>query len=108
MRTFEILTLILTIGALTALLYHKDRRIFLYLIFGAILTILMQFFIEGIRWQFTFIIYFLPAMYIAHKLKAKEINVTTKTVREENIDDSEEYLNINETTTHVNINSKPN
>tara|TARA_B100000700_G_scaffold326166_1_gene436901 strand:+ start:5852 stop:7228 length:1377 start_codon:yes stop_codon:yes gene_type:complete len=80
MRTFEILTLILTIGALTALLYHKDRRIFLYLIFGAILTILMQFFIEGIRWQFTFIIYFLPAMYITHKLQAQEINVTTKTL----------------------------
>ena len=36
------------------------------------------------------------------------INVTTKTVKEENIDDSEEYLNIKETTTQVNINSKLN
>ena len=33
--------------------------------------------------------------------------VTTKTVKEENIDDNEEYLKINETTTHVNINKNP-
>ena len=31
---------------------------------------------------------------------------TTATVREENIDDSDEYLNIRDTTTHVKINSK--
>ena len=30
--------------------------------------------------------------------------VITSTVIEENIDDKEEYLNINETTTHVKIN----
>ncbi len=33
--------------------------------------------------------------------------VITKTVKEENIDDNEEYLKINETTTHVNINKNP-
>ena len=36
------------------------------------------------------------------------INVTTKTVREENIEDREEYLNINETTNQVKINRKLN
>ena len=33
--------------------------------------------------------------------------VTTKTVKEENIDDNEEYLKIKDTTTHVNINRNP-
>ncbi len=33
--------------------------------------------------------------------------VTTKTVKEENMDDSEEYLKIKNTTTHVNINKNP-
>ena len=36
------------------------------------------------------------------------IKVTTKTVRDENIDDNEENLNIRETTIHVNINKKLN
>ena len=34
--------------------------------------------------------------------------VTTSTVKEENIDDKEEYLNIRETTTHVKINKPLN
>ena len=34
--------------------------------------------------------------------------VTTSTVKEENIDDKEEYLNIRETTTHVKINKTLN
>ena len=36
------------------------------------------------------------------------IRVTTKTVREENIDDNEEYRNIRDTTTQVKINKKLN
>ena len=34
------------------------------------------------------------------------ITVTIKTVREENIDDTDEYLNIRDTTNQVNINNK--
>ena len=34
--------------------------------------------------------------------------VTTNTVKEENIEDKEEYLNIRETTTHVKINKTLN
>ena len=36
------------------------------------------------------------------------INDTTKTVNDENMDETEEYLNINETTSHVKINNKLN
>jgi hypothetical protein len=35
-------------------------------------------------------------------------NVTTSTVKEENIDDTDEYLNIRETVNYVNINKSPN
>ena len=36
------------------------------------------------------------------------VKATTKTVKEENIEDKDEYLNIKETTTHVKINNKLN
>ena len=36
------------------------------------------------------------------------IKVTINTVKEENIEDRDEYLNIRETVSHVNINRKPN
>ena len=36
------------------------------------------------------------------------IDDTTKTVNDENMDETEEYLNIKETTTHVKINNKLN
>ena len=36
------------------------------------------------------------------------IKVTTNTVRDENIEDRDEYLNIKETANHVNINKSPN
>ena len=36
------------------------------------------------------------------------INVTTKTVNDENIEDKDEYLNIKETANHVKINNKLN
>ena len=50
------------------------------------------------------------------KTKFESIALTTfslnkviiSTVKEENIDDNEEYLNINATTTHVNINRRLN
>jgi len=80
MRTFEILTLFITAGALTALLTHKERRVFLYLLFGAIAVMLMQFFLEGHRWQFAFSVYLLPAMYIAHRFQPKLLNRVTKTL----------------------------
>ena len=42
-------------------------------------------------------------------LRAFSLNrVTTNTVKEEKIDDKEEYLNINETVIHVKINRKLN
>ena len=69
MRPFEILTLILAIGALTALKTHKTRKVFLYLLFGTCISSILQYYFEGNRWQFMPIIFSLPLMYIFHKVE---------------------------------------
>ena len=78
MRPFEILTLILIAGTLTALFTHSDRKAFLYLLLGAIAAMLFQHFTEGHRWQFAFAIYILPATYIFHRFQKQSINTKTK------------------------------
>ena len=78
MRPFEILTLILIAGTLTALFTHKERKIFLYLLFAAIGAMLLQYFLEGQRWQFAFALYLLPALYIFHRFQKNDINIFTK------------------------------
>jgi predicted dienelactone hydrolase len=77
-RPFEILTLILIAGTLTALFTHKERKIFLYLLFAAIGAMLLQYFLEGQRWQFAFALYLLPALYIFHRFQKNDINIFTK------------------------------
>ena len=78
MRPFEILTLILIAGTLTALFTHKERKIFLYLLFAAIGAMLLQYFLEGQRWQFAPAVYLLPALYIFHRFQKTKINTITK------------------------------
>ena len=78
MRPLEILTLILIAGTLTALFTHKERKIFLYLLFAAIGAMSLQYFLEGQRWQFAFAVYLLPALYICHLFQKTKINTITK------------------------------
>ena len=78
MRPFEILTLILIAGALTALFTHKKRKIFLYLLFAAIGAMILQYFLEGQRWQFALATYLLPALYVFHLFQKTKINIVTK------------------------------
>ena len=78
MRPLEILTLILIAGTLTALFTHKERKIFLYLLFAAIGAMSLQYFLEGQRWQFAFAVYLLPALYICHLFQKTKINFITK------------------------------
>ncbi|SVA97033.1 uncharacterized protein METZ01_LOCUS149887, partial [marine metagenome] len=78
MRPFEILTLILIAGTLAVLFTQRDRKIFLYLICAAILSMFLQFGIEGHRWQFAPAVYLLPAIYIFHRFQESEINTVTK------------------------------
>ena len=78
MRPLEILTLILIAGTLTAIFTHKERKIFLYLLFAAIGAMLLQYFLEGQRWQFAPAVYLLPALYIFHRFQKTKINTITK------------------------------
>ena len=78
MRPLEILTLILIAGTLTAIFTHKERKIFLYLLFAAIGAMLLQYFLEGQRWQFVPAVYLLPALYIFHRFQKTKINTITK------------------------------
>jgi len=78
MRPFEILTLILIAGTLTALFTHKERKIFLYLLFAAIGAMILQYFLEGQRWQFALAVYLLPALYIFHLFQKTKINTVTR------------------------------
>ena len=76
MRPFEILTLILVSGTLVALLTHKEKKVFLYLLFSSIAFTLLQYFIEGGRWQLGLSIYLMPAMYIVHRYEnIKALNI---------------------------------
>jgi len=77
-RPLEILTLILIAGTLTAIFTHKERKIFLYLLFAAIGAMLLQYFLEGQRWQFVPAVYLLPALYIFHRFQKTKINTITK------------------------------
>jgi len=78
MRPFEILTLILIAGTLVALFTHKERQVFLYLLFGSIVVMFLQYFLEGHRWQFALAVYLLPAMYTFHRFQQPSINIITK------------------------------
>jgi len=78
MRPFEILTLILIAGTLTAIFTHKERKVFLYLLFAAIGAMLLQYFLEGQRWQFAPAVYLLPALYIFHRFQKNDINIFTR------------------------------
>ena len=78
MRPFEILTLILIAGTLTALFTHKERKIFLYLLFASIGAMLFQYFLEGQRWQFALAVYLLPALYVFHRFQKTKINTVTR------------------------------
>jgi len=39
---------------------------------------LLQYFLEGQRWQFAFALYLLPALYIFHRFQKNDINIFTK------------------------------
>ena len=78
MRPFEILTLILIAGTLVALFTHKERQVFLYLLFGSIVVMFLQYFLEGHRWQFALAVYLLPAMYTFHRFQQPSINIITR------------------------------
>ena len=61
-----------------SLITHKDRTVFLLLLLAAISSTILQYFIEGYRWQFALAVYSLPALYIVHRFQNNSVNIIIK------------------------------
>ena len=69
MHPFEIITILLAAGSLSSLLINQDRTSFLYLLFSSVVVLILQYSLEGIRWQLIPTVYLLLAMFIVYKIK---------------------------------------
>ena len=69
MKSFEIITILLTAGSLLSLFFYRSKGPFLYLLFLATIAAIVQYFSDGLRWQMLAAIYILPAMFITYKYK---------------------------------------
>ena len=78
MKPFEIITILLAAGSLLCLFFYKDKRPFLYLLFLAATSAIVQHFTDGLRWQMLATIYILPAIFITYKYKV--VNRFTGTI----------------------------
>ena len=71
MRPLETLNLTLLLITILLLFFDRKRIMFLLLLFSTITVAILQYSIEGFRWQFYIFIYFLPAIYFCH-IKQKD------------------------------------
>ena len=69
MKSFEIITILLTAGSLLSLFFYRSKGPFLYLLFLAAIAAIVQYLSDGLRWQMLAAIYILPAMFITYKYK---------------------------------------
>ncbi len=69
MKSFEIITILLTSGSLLSLFFYRSKGPFLYLLFLAAIAAIVQYLSDGLRWQMLATIYILPAMFITYKYK---------------------------------------
>ena len=69
MHPFEIITILLAAGSLSSLLINQDRTSFLYLLFSSVVVLILQYSLEGIRWQLIPTVYLLLVMFIVYKIK---------------------------------------
>ena len=69
MKSFEIITILLTAGSLLSLFFYRSKGPFLYLLFLAAIAAIVQYLSDGLRWQMLATIYILPAMFITYKYK---------------------------------------
>ena len=69
MKSFDIITILLTAGSLLSLFFYRNKGPFLYLLFLAAIAAIVQYLSDGLRWQMLATIYILPAMFITYKYK---------------------------------------
>lgn len=79
MRPLETLSLFLLFISLLFLFFERKRTYFLTLLFLTIVISILQYFVEGLRWQLYIFIYFLPAIYICHIKQKGHIHSFLKT-----------------------------
>ena len=80
MRPLETLSLLLLLITLLFLFFDRKRTRFLLLFFLTIILSILQYFIEGHRWQFYIFIYFLPVIYFCHIKQKEHVHAIVKIV----------------------------
>ena len=68
MRPLEIFSIISIGVTVYLLLFKKKENIFLSSLFFSIILTILQYFLEGARWQFNFAIFLLPVIYFRFKI----------------------------------------
>ena len=75
MRSLETLTLLFLLSTISVFFIDKKRFKFLLLLMATIGTLIAQYFIEGLRWQFAPCVYLLIVMYIIHRLNKNSVKL---------------------------------
>ena len=78
MRPLETLSLTLLFITILLLFFDRKRTSFLLLLFSTITVSILQYFIEGLRWQLYIFIYFLPVIYFCHIKQKNHIHTSIK------------------------------
>jgi pimeloyl-ACP methyl ester carboxylesterase len=68
MRPLETISLLLIGASIYLLIFKKDERKFLASLFFSILCVILQYYIEGFRWQLNFALFIMPFIYLRFKL----------------------------------------
>lgn len=80
MRPLETLILILLFVTILLLFFDRKRTSFLFLLFLTIAVSILQYFLEGLRWQLYIFIYFLPVIYFCHIKQKNHIHTSIKII----------------------------
>ena len=80
MRPLETLSFILLFITILLLFFDRKRTPFLLFLFSTITVSILQYFIEGLRWQLYLFIYFLPVIYFCHIKQKNYIHNIIKTI----------------------------
>jgi uncharacterized membrane protein YjjP (DUF1212 family) len=81
MRPLETISLFLIGVSIYLLIFKKDEKKFLATLFFSIFGVILQYYIEGFRWQFNLALFILPFIYLRVKFfKQKNIVLNTITI----------------------------
>ena len=79
MRPLETISLLLIGASIYLLIFKKDEKKFLFTFFFSILGVIVQYYIEGFRWQLNLALFILPFIYIRFKFFNRK-NIVLNTI----------------------------